>query len=714
MYLALKRSLIILLFAGMLYAEEGMWLLDTLKPLKLEEKGLQISTDEIWNSEDGGISSAVISLGGCTAAFVSDNGLIATNHHCAFGAIQRNSTGERNLLQNGFLAKSLQDELPTFGTNVYILQSFEDVTGKVLQGTLAKMTPKQRHDKIEANEKKIIDQAEKDDPNISANVVAMNGGMWYVLFKSLRIKDVRLVYAPPQSIGKFGGDIDNFEWPRHTGDYSFLRAYVGPDGKSADPAPENVPYQPQKWLKVSTAGYRQGDFTMVIGYPGGTSRYLPAFQIKYLAEKSYPERIQMLKEHIKLIEERSAENPEVAIKLSSQLAGLNNSLKNAQGQYDGFLRTQIVTVKTAQEKEFVDYLKADPDLQRRYGDILPKMRVLYEENRPDSELMSALFGLRRASSTLSTAYTLCKWVEEKTKKELDREPGFRDKDIERMKERMKFGQRSYDQELEKRALLLYMKKAAEYPIEEIAKITQGKSGTERDAALKTFIDHLYHNTALTNFDKRTQYFDLSKKQLYDLNDPAIAFASKLVTATKPLEDRSEIYNGTMIQLRPRFVEALTQWHGGLLYPDANGTKRLSYGYAHGYAPRDAVEYDHFTTTDGILQKYTGQDPFDSPQKQLQLIRAEDFGRYRDSVSGKMHVNLLTTLDTTGGNSGSPVLNAKGELIGLLFDGNYESIVADYIFDAALTRSIVVDVRYILWLMEKMDGATHLLQEMDIL
>lgn len=698
------------------FADEGMFLLDNLNKLDLPSKGFLISPNDLWNSQDGGISSAVVSLGGCSASFVSSNGLIVTNHHCGYGAIQKNSTKDKNLLEEGFLARSLDEELPSYGTNVYILQSFKDVTKQVLKDVKKNISPKERQDKINININKIVQKAEKEK-NISASVASMNSGMSYVLYKSLRIKDVRLVYAPPQSIGKFGGDIDNFEWPRHTGDYSFLRAYVGPDGKPAAPSKDNVPYKPKKWLKVSAEGYADGDFTMVIGFPGHTSRYLSVSEFDYYRNFYIPWRLKMFKRYIALIEERMAENPGASIKLASWYAGMMNSQKYTQGVYDGFKRTHLADQKIAMEKEFVSFINSKNELRNKYQNVLPQINALYKNYMTFAPKRYLYRWMRLVSSVMGSAATAVKWGEEKQKKEIDREPGFSDNDIARRKERMKYSFRNFDAEMEKRALLLFFELAHELPgnqkIDAIEKIAPNKSGEERKEAERQFINSMFSGTILTTLDGRMKLFNASQKELEKSKDAAIRFARSVENEMKPLDEKAKTFDGKISELQPQYIKMLMDWRGGSFYPDANGTKRLTFGYVKGYSPRDAVEYDSYTTTKGILEKYTGKDPFDSPQKLLQEIKAKDFGRFKDARTDKMHVNFLTTLDTTGGNSGSPVLNAKGELIGLLFDGNYESIVADYIFDKPFTRSICVDIRYVLWLMQKIDNADNLLNEMEI-
>ncbi len=708
--------LLSLLMVQFLYADEGMYLIDQIPNLNLEEKGLQIPPDSLWNHTNGGVSSAVISLGGCTASFVSPNGLIVTNHHCAYGAIQRNSTEENNLLENGFLAASYEEELPTFGTNVYILKNFKDVTKEVLEGTEETDSAKERHDQIEKNIKRIVKEAE-EDTTISARVASMNSGMWYVKYIFTRIQDVRLVYAPPQSIGKFGGDIDNFEWPRHTGDYAFLRAYVGPDGEPAEPSEKNVPYQPKKWLTVSDDGYTENEFVMVLGFPGGTARYRTSFDIDYRQSFYYPWRIDMLKKYINLLEKRSKEDTKVGIKLASRLSGLNNSLKNSLGQYDGLRRTNLLQQKKRFEKSFISYLEKTPEAKSKYGHILPEIEKQYRELMAYEQKRYFGYWLRIASSVLGSAQRAVTWFEEKEKPELERKPGYGDKDMQRSLKRLKYSFRNYDDETEMRALALFFSLAHELPedqrIEAIEAIAPGQSGAEKRKAEQAFIENLYKNSVLTSLEGREKIFDLSVKPEAFENDPAIVFAQALKKELDPLDEKDKEFDGSITTLRPQYIRALAEWQNTNMYPDANGTIRLTYGYVKGYSPRDAVEYDYFTSTDGILQKYSGEDPFDAPEKLLGLIRTADFAPYREAKTDKMHVNFLTTLDTTGGNSGSPVLNKRGELIGLLFDGNYESIVADYIFDEPMTRSICVDIRYVLWLMKKVDGAENLLKEMTL-
>lgn len=491
----------LLVLCASLTAAEGMWTLDQLLELNLEEQGLEVLTTELWNEKDGGISKAVISIGGCTASFVSANGLIATNQHCAYGALQRNSTADNNVLENGFNAKTLQDELPTFGTEAYVLQSFKDVTDEVLSAVKKDMTPAERAKAIDKKIMEMEENVEAADSTIRARVAEMYSGQSYVLFKHLHIKDVRLVYAPPKDVGKFGGDIDNFEWPRHTGDWAFLRAYVGPDGIPAEPSEDNVPYQPEKWLEVSTDGYQEGDLSMVIGYPGGTSRYRTSYSIKYLQEYYYPWRLDLLERAIALIEERTAEDEDADIKLESLYSGLNNSLKNSQGQYDGFMRTNLYDLKVELENEFREKMENSPELQKKYGDVLPAIKELYADYETYQPKRYLVLWMSYVNDVYSAVNTLYRYATEKEKPAAERRPGYTEKDMQRTAKRWEYGYRNYDQEFDKRILALFFELAHELPdgmkIEAIENISGDKTGKAQKQADRDFIDRLYAETEFT-------------------------------------------------------------------------------------------------------------------------------------------------------------------------------------------------------------------------
>ncbi|MDZ7725201.1 MAG: S46 family peptidase [candidate division KSB1 bacterium] len=699
----MRLTILLLLASIVTFAKEGMWRLDQLELLSLKQAGLDIPVQDIWNPDDGGLSKAVISLGGCTASFVSENGLIMTNHHCAYGALQRNSTPENNVLENGFIADTYDDELPTRGTHVYVLESFRDVTNEVLNGISEGMDGEKRQRRINENKNKLVKQVTEENPEYDAYIAAMYSGASYMLFISFEIKDVRIVYAPPKDIGKFGGDIDNFEWPRQTGDFSLLRAYIGPDGKPAQPSDDNVPFHPGKWLKVSTAGYKPGDFTMVLGYPGRTYRYRTSFSIDYLQSFYYPWRIELFESILDLIEQRSQENDTAAVKLASIESSLNNSLKNSRGQVDGFERTGLLRKKLDQEAEFIKRLSNDPEL-RDVVHVLPAIKTEYEDYKSIGPKLLWYRYYSYLSQMMGAAKTIYVWSKEKEKPEQEREPGYMDHEMERRKERWKYRHRNFDPEFEKAVFRHFVQIADELPWNAVIKTVEQLPSD--------VVDSLFARSELDNLASRLNYLNLSREEVLNLDDPLIQFAADLHEEMQSADDQYKAFQSAMSQWRPRYIEALAI--DSLLYPDANSTKRLSFGKIKGYSPADGVKYLPFTTTDGLLEKYTGSYPFDIPGNALALIKRGRFGAYIDPVTKKLHVDFLSTLDTTGGNSGSPSLNSRGELTGLLFDGNYESIVADYIFDPALTRSICMDIRFALWYMDYVDHADHLIKEMDII
>ncbi|MBN1542077.1 S46 family peptidase [candidate division KSB1 bacterium] len=693
-------------------AEEGMFLLDQIAELHLKQQGCRIPASAIWNPRDGGIARAVVSLGGCTASFVSPDGLILTNHHCARGALQRNSTPERNLLITGFLANSTQEELPTFGTHVYVLLSFQEVTEKVSAGIGDDMPAQERKKTRDANKNALILAEEKIDPTVDVKIVDMHAGEQSILFRSMEIRDVRLVYAPPQTIGVFGGDIDNFEWPRHTGDYTFLRAYVGPDGRPADPADENIPYRPEGWLKISLDGYRENDFCMVIGYPGSTARYRSSFDIAYRQNSYYPWRIRILNDYIHLLETLADSDSNRAIQVASLLASLNNSLKNSRGQLDGLIRTDLLEKKRAEEDVWTKKY-GEPSPQ---ADLLGELKVQYHELESFAEGINCLGWFLRFNQLLSVAHKALSWADERQKPEAERKSGYMDRDMANYKDRLSFRYRNYNAETDRLTFVFFCQAANDLPENQKPHFIQARvaeKAPDAETTFQAFSKKLYEKTSLTDLSSWLALFDLTAEQLQQSQDPLLVFAREIYKEYEPLREKQRLFDARLERLRPRYLQILRTEMPGTLYPDANGTKRLTFGHVKGYAPRDAVQYLASTTTDGILEKYTGTDPFDAPHELLHLIRTADYGALREPKSGKMPVNFLTTLDTTGGNSGSPVLDSEGNLIGLLFDGNYESIVADYRFDPELTRSICVDIRYILWLMQKFSSAHRLLDELGI-
>jgi hypothetical protein len=698
-------------------AEEGMWPIDELKKLdfkRLEKMGLELEAKEIFDGKGGGIAGAIVSLGGGTGSFVSPEGLILTNHHVAFTALQRASSEEHNYIEEGFNAESLEDEIPAHGYRAYVLLDIKDVTKKVLGAVDDGMSDVERYEAIEQRIKEIVEEAERDR-DVECSVEDFFDGMIYKLFTYFTIKDIRIAYAPPRAIGNYGGDIDNWMWPRHTGDFSFLRAYVSPDGSSADYAEENMPYSPPVHLAVSTAGVKEGDYTMILGYPGRTMRYRTSNSVAHHQEYNYPSRIAMFGDLIAIYQEAAAADPGVAIKVASYDQMLNNSMKNYQGMLEGFEKAGLLQNKLREEAEFTAWLEGNKKMKEKYGHILPSIAALYQDNRTFREKSQIIGIMHFPSLLLRAGSTLSRWSEEKEKPDLDREPGFQERDVPRLEQGLRMIDMNYDRETDKKVLKYFLMAALELPADQrilaVDAIVEGAESPEE--SVDAFIEKLYANTKLESADERQRMFGLSREELMAEKDAFVAFAGDLLVERKELEERDKAFAGALNKLRPGLIEAYSEWKGGALYPDANSTMRLTYGTVQGYSPRDAVEYDYITTLSGVIEKCTGEDPFDCPPKLVELHEKRIFGSYIDQIKGDMPVDFLSTCDITGGNSGSPILNGRGEVIGSAFDGNYESISADYIFNDELTRAINVDVRYILFVLEKFSGARYLLDEMTI-
>jgi len=712
-------TIILMLFfisTGMVISDEGMYLPHKISEgllKKMKNMGFELTKKDIFNSQGNSLSQAVINLGGGTGSFVSPKGLILTNHHVAFGAAQRQSSIKTNLIEKGYLAKNIKDEIPAPGYKAYILKEVKGVTDLVLSGTKGIADPQERYKKIEKNIKKIIKKEEGNSDDYKCRVKSVFGGINYYLNKYLVLRDIRIVYIPSRNIGEFGGDIDNWMWPRHTGDFSFLRAYVGSDGKPADYSKQNIPYNPKKYLKFSIRDIDEGDLAIVMGYPGSTNRHLTSIEVKYYIKEYYPESIKLFKNWIQIMESDSEKSQEAKIKNAGMIKGLNNAYKNHQGMLEGLKKIDLVEKKEREEKKLREYINNNSELRKKYKGIIDKYFSVIKESQKLSKRDRMISLLSFSSRMLSFALTLNKWSIEKQKKDIDRDPGYMKRDIPNLKMRLKLGQRSLYIPTDKKILKFFFLKALKLPekerIKTIDKHLEGKS----EKQIENYIDNLYKNSRLNNLEFRLQAFDLNRDEIIKLNDPFINFAMELQKERDIIKDKNEILAGEKIPLKRKYMKVFLKSKKGTVYPDANGTLRLNYGVVKGYSPRDAVFYTPQTTLKGVVEKDKNEWPFIVPEKIKQVYNKKNYGDYSDPELKDVSVNFLTTNDSTGGNSGSPLINGKGELIGLLFDGNYESISADYLFNPSLTRTISVDSRYIVFVTDKVDNATNILNELEI-
>jgi hypothetical protein len=699
-------------------ADEGMWPLYSLDKLpfdSLRARGLMLTPDQIYSPKGGGIADAVVQVG-ATGSFVSPDGLILTNHHVAFGAIQQQSTVEQNYLRDGFYAAARGQEPEAIGYKASVTLGIEDVSARVLAVVTDKIKDIDRYKAIDQEIKKIVKECETGR-DVKCRVATMFDGKQYVKYTFLEIRDVRIVYVPPDAIGKYGGEIDNWIWPRHTGDFSFLRAYVSPDGKPADYAKENVPFNSKVFLPISTGGIQEHDFAMTIGFPGGTDRYISSFELENAISFSYPNSIRNAEDQIRIMTEAGARDSAIALRLASDVASLNNRLKKNYGVVEGLARSHVLDRKQSDERGLIAFLAANPPLNKKFGKVLPELDSLYRADKKSQRRDYALGQLVWGSDYARMANTIYRWAVERAKPDLERERGFMNRDTLTAKERLKNAQINLVPSVDKEILKYFLRKTLAVPagqkIDAIEKLFPGASSDERDKQVDRWVEDAYAKTLVGSAEERLRMFAMSKNELEQLHDPLIDLAAAIHPLMEQMRERDKAFSGAQTRLAPKLVQAFSEWKKDKMYPDANGTMRLSYGEVAGYAPRDAVAYTYHTDLTGEMDKETGSDPFIIPDPLKRAYSLKDFGKYVDTHDSEMPVNFLTTNDITGGNSGSPVINGKGELIGVAFDGNYEAVACDYLFDAAIDRTISVDIRYILFIIDKVYHLDGLLKEMTV-
>ena len=713
-------SILIIFSALTLTAKEGMYRLDGITPSlagDMKAMGCQFDPADIWQPGTKCLAMAVVNLGGGTGSFVSADGLIITNHHVAFGAVQSLSSPERNYIRDGFLANGRNEEIPAPGYSVRVLSGFENVTSRFQSAVRPGLDPVKRFRLVEKISQELIRAGEKVPGNECA-IARFYGGREFYLVTYFKIRDMRVVYVPARSIGEYGGEIDNWMWPRHTGDFSFLRAYVGKDGRPADWAKGNLPYRPLHYFPIAKTALRSGDFTMILGYPGTTKRWYTAAEVASEVQGNYPERIALLGRYIELLEKVSATDEAVKIKNAGVLKGLYNSIKNNRGMLAGLQRDKVHEFKLAEEKQLAALIAAKPELQNKFGRLLGDIERLAADEREITTLNTVYSWLTRGCRLLDWALTLNKWGHEKAKKDTDREPGFMERDMAVKKERLPLSQRNLDLATDKAVLSFFLDQllAADRTgtFKSLAKEIQQAAGNGRSEKIAALIDTLYGNTRLSDLEFKQKMFATDAKTMAAASDAFISLAARIQPDIDAFNRRKNAIAGRWLELKPLYVEAMIGLRPQTsLYPDANSTLRFSYGRVEGYVPRDAVRYAPFTTLAGVLAKNNGEFPFALDAKMVAAANGQGRSRYSDPALGDIPVNFLTSNDSTGGNSGSPVLNGRGELVGVLFDGNYEAMDSDFFYQPALTRSIHVDIRYVLFVADQVNRAVNVLAELGV-
>nr|WP_225427802.1 S46 family peptidase [Dyella tabacisoli] len=695
-------------------ADEGMWMPSQLPTIgkQLREAGYLGDPADLADLTKPPLS-AVVKVGGATGAFVSNEGLVLTNHHVAFGVIQYNSNAQRDLIENGYVAADRTQELPANPDfRLRVTTGFDKVTDQVLADTHGK-TGRAFYDAVDAAGKQLVADCERE-PGMRCSLVNMFYGSDYYLVKQLELRDVRLVYAPPRAIGNYGDEVDNFVWPRHSGDFTVLRAYVGPDGKPAAYAKENKPYTPPAHLQVASEGVKQGDFVMLAGYPGVTYRHRTAAEFADQIEWRLPTTVAVLKQLQGVIEAGGERDHAASIRYAAQLQSLKNSIKRFSGELEGLQRSDAVTTRREDETAVLDWLRHQPDSQHEQAAI--EQAALLIAAGKDARDRDLLLGLLGPQSQLMRAALMIERLDvERAKPDAARETGYQQRDEELLASQLRQISRRYDPTMEKALLTALLHRYQQLPAAQHVPEFDEVFG-RTPAALSSALDSIYAATRMGDEAERLRLFKASQEVLRSSDDALLLAARKLQPALLRMDEQRKAREGDLLRLRPSYMKALMayrQTQGGAVYPDANSTLRVSYGKVTPLIARDAVTYGPLTSVVGIVEKNTGKPPFDAPQPLLAAIHKGDFGRYIDPVSKTMPVNFLSNLDTTGGNSGSPVLNARGELVGLNFDSNWEAVSASWMYDPRYKRAIHVDMRYMRWLMDKVYPAPQLLKELGV-
>ncbi len=713
----LKKLLVafLLLITTISRADEGMWLplfLQQLNEKQMKMMGMKISAKDIYNINSGSLKDAIVSFGGfCTGEVISSKGLVLTNHHCGFDAIQNHSTLERNYIRDGFWAKSQSEEIPNQGLFVTFIVRIEDVSKQVLNGVNINMSESERQSAIDKNIAGLRKEVKKESYQDSF-VRPFFEGNQYFLFVTETYRDVRLVGAPPSSIGNFGKDTDNWMWPRHTGDFSMFRIYAGKDNKPAEYSADNIPYTPKKSLSISLDGVNEGDFTMVFGFPGRTNQYLHSSAVQQVMEVNDPAKIAIRDKALAVIDGFMRKDEQIKIQYAAKYASISNSWKKWQGEVLGLTSTNAVGKKKTYETEFQKRVNASPAPKEKYGNLLADLEAAYTELKP--------FGYARDYYLEITSrvelYSIAGWMSSlRMAHERDGQKGYEQR-MKQLKTQLSGLYDEYnaevDQKLFETLLAMYIKDQDEKYQSPVLR----KWLAENNNDMAKLAASVYSETILDEKEKlmallekpMTEVVDFIKNEKWVglIIDMVNTYSNKVTKNLNEIQARINKLNRTYMQAQMEVMKEKK------FYPDANSTLRVTFGNVKGYNPRDAVKYDFYTYLDGVMDKYKpGDYEFDVPEKLRELYKNKDFGQYGNN--GKMPVCFIAMNHTTGGNSGSPALDAYGNLIGLNFDRVWEGTMSDINYDLSICRNIMVDIRYVFFIVDKYAGAGHLLKEIKL-
>nr|MBD3622843.1 S46 family peptidase [Sunxiuqinia sp.] len=702
-----------LIFQSSAKADEGMWLPSLIHKLnigEMQEMGMELSADEIYSINNSSLKDAIVALdrGSCTGELISAQGLLLTNHHCGFDEIQTHSSVENDYLQDGFWAKTKEEELPNPGKTVSFLVRVEDVTDQLLEELEDDLNFAERNAAIQRKSFEIQKEA-TDDTHYDARVQSLFEGNRYYLFVYETFRDVRLVGAPPKSIGKFGGDTDNWMWPRHTGDFALFRVYAGPDGKPASYAEDNVPYQPKHHLPISLKGYEEGDFAMVLGYPGSTNRYKSSFGIEYTMSGTNEARINAREKKLEILKEYMSSGQKERIQYASKHARSSNYYKYSIGQNKGLNALQVIEKKKALEDEFTNWVNEDEAREEKYGQALALIESAYEDTRDEQAYEYLVETMVRGPEIFYFSYGakgLFEALKQGNKERVEINAA-------QMKAELDDFFKDYNAATDAKIAGALMRVFQENVVPTYHPDFFKEIRSKYKGDFMAYAEKMFDKTVFANRDALEDFLDNPKLKTLEKD---LAFQSSLdvfdmmsILGSKMSETKDDLLTG-----RRLFVAGLMEMEQDRkFYPDANSTMRLTYGTIGDYVPRDGVHYSYYTTLKGYIEKeIPGDDEFDVPARLKELYYANDYGQYVDK-DGTLHTCFTTNNDITGGNSGSPVINGNGELIGVAFDGNWEAMSGDIAFEPELQKCINVDIRFVLWTIDKFAGATNLIEEMTI-
>ncbi|MDP2337917.1 MAG: S46 family peptidase [Bacteroidota bacterium] len=715
----MKRFLAIVAFLqvvlpGMVKADEGMWLpalIEKLNITQMKKEGCSLNAEDIYSINHSSLKDAVVALdrGSCTAELISDEGLLLTNHHCGFDEIQEHSSVDHDYLRDGFWARTKEEELPNPRKSASFLISFEDVSEKILPQLNEQMSRDERSKKF----RELASAIEKEaagDTHYEARVQSLYDENKYYLFVYETFRDIRLVGAPPQSMGKFGGDTDNWMWPRHTDDFSMFRIYCGKDGKPAKYSIDNVPYKPKYHLSISLKGYQKNDFAMVMGYPGSTNRYKTSFGIEYTMKITNPIRIQVRQEKLRIINEFMKTSQKAKIMYASKYYGSSNYFKYSIGQNKGLENLGVLEKKKQLEDQFTKWVNADQQRKAKYGEALNLISSAYKELNDETAYEYMSEAMLRGPEIFNFAYQthpLYDILKSDKKSEQVNLASQRVKDG--LDEFFKDYDPATDQKISAALFRLYQENVAPQYHPPFFRIVKTKYGND----FEKYTKELYAKSIFGSQDRLIHFFEEPRARILE-KDPIFQLALEIFRMRSLISDETSKTTEALAKGNHLFVGGLMEMESDkTFYPDANSSMRLTYGTVGDYIPRDGVKYSYFTTLQGYIEKeIPGDDEFDVPAKLKKLYQAKDYGRYADA-DGTLHTCFTTNNDITGGNSGSPVMNGKGELIGIAFDGNWEAMSGDLAFENDIQKCINVDIRFVLWTIDKMAGAQNLIDEMTI-